>query len=132
MALINFNTALHLDKGLLPSTGLPNPSDALPLSMDKLVPANMSYMAQVDQIYKGPGVDSSLNVWAQPLVDKPELLEPTRFSDTLSQTIPQIQLLIAKANPQDAATLTRFKYALEDTVSHRDLVRQMQLALFEG
>lgn len=132
MALINFNTSLHLDKGLLSSQGLPSASSSLPPMMDKLALPNMNYTTEVDKIYTGSGFESSLIAWAQPPLTKPETLEPTRFSEALSQAIPQIQQLIAKASPQDAVALKNCKYALEDTVSLRELARTMQLALLEG
>jgi hypothetical protein len=132
MAQISFKTSLHLDKGLLSSQGLPNLSDALPLATEKFVPSNLNYIAQVDQIFKSPGVDRALDAWAQPSAAKPELFEPTRFTDTLVEVKQVLKVLIAQANTQDAPTFKKLNIVVEDDVNLRGLVKQMQMTLFEG
>jgi hypothetical protein len=132
MSNITFKTSLFLDKGLLSSADLPDVADALPLTTEKFAASNLTYTAQVDRLYKTQGVESTLNDWTQPLAGKPELYEPTRFTETLVSIKSSIKDWMAKDNAQDSRIWRELSANLGTDVDNRHLAELSKMALYEG
>jgi len=98
----------------------------------KISPANLAYIAQVDQLLAADGAQAMLRDWVRPELDKAELLEPGVFSDVLQSSIQTIKQEIKRANPENTPRLKSAINTLEDHTQLRDYSLMMTMALFEG
>lgn len=97
----------------------------------KITPANLAYIAQVDQILTSDGAEKMLREWVRPTLEKTELLEPGVFSDVLQSSVQYLKNM--KNIPTDQASrLKNATYVLEDHAQLRDFSLMMSMALFEG
>ena len=129
---ISFNHSLAFNQGIIPmEDDLRVASKELP-QQAKISPANLAYLAQVDELLVADGAQALLRNWVRPQLDKMELLEPGVFSDVLNASLQTIRQNLKGAPPEDVQRLKSASRILEDQVQLRDYSLMMTMALYEG
>jgi hypothetical protein len=129
---ISIQNALAFKQGLIPmDDDVRSSTNQLP-PQTKISPANLAYIAQVDQLLAADGAQLTLRNWVRPELEKAELLEPGVFSDVLQSSLQTIRQELKRANPDDLPRLKSATRTLEDHVQLRDYSLMMTMALFEG
>ena len=129
---ISFNHSLAFNQGIIPmEDDLRIASKDLP-QQAKISPANLAYLAQVDELLVADGAQALLRNWVRPQLDKMELLEPGVFSDVLNASLQTIRQNLKGAPPEDVQRLKSASRILEDQVQLRDYSLMMTMALYEG
>jgi hypothetical protein len=129
---ISFNHSLAFNQGIIPmEDDLRIASKELP-QQAKISPANLAYLAQVDELLVADGAQALLRNWVRPQLDKMELLEPGVFSDVLNASLQTIRQNLKGAPPEDVQRLKSASRILEDQVQLRDYSLMMTMALYEG
>jgi hypothetical protein len=129
---ISINNSLAFKQGIIPmEDDIRSSTKELP-PQAKISPANLAYIAQVDQLLAADGAQAMLRDWVRPELDKAELLEPGVFSDVLQSSIQTIKQEIKRANPENTPRLKSAINTLEDHTQLRDYSLMMTMALFEG
>jgi hypothetical protein len=128
---ISTYNALAFNQGIIPMDDAARPAaNELP-PQSKITPANLAYIAQVDQILSPDGGQKMLRDWVRPVLDKAELLEPGVFSELLQSSVQSLKNL-KNIPPDHASRLKNATYVLEDHAQLRDFSLMMTMALFEG
>lgn len=129
---ISFNHSLAFNQGIIPmEDDLRIASKDLP-QQAKISPANLAYLAQVDELLVADGAQALLRNWVRPQLDKMELLEPGVFSDVINASLQTIRQNLKGAPPEDVQRLKSASRILEDQVQLRDYSLMMTMALYEG
>lgn len=128
---ISIHNALAFNQGIIPMDDATRTSGNDLPPQSKITPANLTYIAQVDQILTAGGADKMLRDWVRPVLDKTELLEPGIFSDVLQSSVQYLKSM--KDVPSDQASrLKNATYVLEDHAQLRDFSLMMTMALYAG
>jgi hypothetical protein len=129
---ISFNHSLAFNQGIIPmEDDLRIASKELP-QQAKISPANLAYLAQVDELLVADGAQALLRNWVRPQLEKMELLEPGVFSEVLNASLQTIRQNLKGAPPEDVQRLKSASRILEDQVQLRDYSLMMTMALYEG
>ena len=128
---ISIHSALAFNQGLIPmDDAVRSSANDLP-PQSKITPANLAYIAQVDQILTADGAEKMLREWVRPVLEKTDLLEPGVFSEVLQSSLQTLKNL-KNIPPDQASRLKNATYVLEDHAQLRDFSLMMSMALFAG
>jgi hypothetical protein len=129
---LSIQHSLSFNQGLIPMDDDIRPVGKELPPQSKISPANLAYIAQVDQILEADGAQKLLRNWVRPELEKPDLLEPGVFSDVLQASLQSIKQEIKTATQDQAVRLKGAARVVEDHVQLRDYSLMMTMALYEG
>ena len=129
---ISIHSSLAFKQGIIPMDDDVRASSKELPPQTKISPANLAYLAQVDEILVAVGAQAILRNWVRPELEKMELLEPGVFSEVLNTSLQSIKQELKRANPEDVPRLKSATRTLEDHMQLRDYSLMMTMSLFEG
>ena len=129
---ISIHNSLAFKQGIIPMDDDVRASSKELPPQNKISPANLAYLAQVDEILVADGAHAMLRNWVRPELEKMELLEPGVFSEVLNTSLQSIKQELKRANPEDVPRLKSATRTLEDHMQLRDYSLMMTMSLFEG